>query len=295
MTNTSIKILFFLLLYLLTNEAKSQLIADAGHDTIFCITNREESTIGGTPTAKGGIPPYNYKWSSKLQIGHYVLYASTFLNDTSIANPSFKDYHDTLSFFLEVTDSIGSIARDSVTIIFSQFIYCLGECISYIYQGDSIQLYHCVGGGIPPYSYFWSPEESLSDATISNPWAKPETTTIYGLVITDSAGCEAASSCNVFVYPVNIDNHYLINRYIKIYPNPIYSIAYIFTENSDFNNLKFEILNLNGILVREIKITGRVTPFSVTGLKSGLFLYRLISDDKEIDAGKILIQPFYTH
>jgi hypothetical protein len=53
--------------------------------------------------------------------------------------------------------------------------------------------------------------------------------------------------------------------------------------------------DLNGILVREIKITDRVTPFSVTGLKSGLFLYRLISDDKEIDAGKILIQPFYTH
>jgi hypothetical protein len=72
-------------------------------------------------------------------------------------------------------------------------------------------------------------------------------------------------------------------------------LTYIFTEDSDFNNLKFEILNLNGILVREIKITGRVTPFSVTGLKSGLFLYRLISDDKEIDAGKILIQPFYTH
>jgi len=168
MTNTAIKILFFLLLYLLTYEAKSQLIADAGHDTIFC-------------------------------------------------------------------------------------------------------------------------------ATISNPWAKPETTTIYGLTIIDSAGCEAASNCNVFVYPVNIDNHYLIDRYIKINPNPIYSIAYIFTENSDFNDLKFEILNLNGILVREIKINGQVTPFSVTGLKSGLFLYRLISDDKETDAGKILIQPFYIH
>jgi hypothetical protein len=289
MNSTALKILSFLLLYSVITEAKCQLIADAGNDTIFCASNREESIIGGTSTAKGGTPPYYYNWSCKFQAFNHVFYASNFLNDTSIANPSFKEYHDTLTFFLEVKDSNGSVDRDSVRVIFSEFVYCLGECISYIYQGDSIQLNHCIGGGIPPYTFFWSPEESISDATISNPWAKPETTTIYELTLIDSAGCEAASSCNVFVYPTNIDNNYPVNRYIKIFPNPINSTVYIFTEEFDVNFLKFQILNLNGILVREIKITGRVTPFSVIGLKPGLFLYRLISDGQEIDAGKIII------
>jgi hypothetical protein len=290
MTNTVLKILFLFFLNSIIIESKCQLIADAGNDTIFCAENIEKSGIGGNPTAKGGIPPYYYQWSCKLQFGNHIIYASTFLNDTSVANPSFKEYHDTLRFFLEVRDSNGSIARDSVTVLFSQFVYCLGECISYIHQGDSIQLYHCIGGGIPPYIYFWSPQENLSDATVPDPWAKPESTTTYGLTLIDSAGCQAQSSCNIFIYPAGIDNHFPSNRYIKIYPNPIDSKAFIFTKDFDGNYLRLEILNLNGILVREIEITDHVTTFSTVGLDPGLFLYRVISDDQEIDRGKIIIK-----
>ncbi len=284
-----LKILLIILLCPIIVEVKCQLIADAGDDTIFCVTDIEGSTIGGNPTAIGGIPPYYYTWYSKVQIINHTYYASTFLNDTSIANPSFKDYHDTLKFFIEVKDSIGSTATDSVTIIFSQFVYCLLECLEFINEGDSVQLNHCVFGGIPPYKYSWSPQESLSDATIPNPWAKPDTTTIYKLTIIDSAGCEAQSTCDIYVFPTNIDYHYSKNRYLKIFPNPINSQAYIIIEDLRYKKLRLEILNINGVIIKEINITNRLTSFNIKELKPGIFLYRLISDSKEVDKGKILI------
>ncbi len=270
-------------------EVKCQLIADAGNDTIFCATNKEESTIGGNPTAKGGTPPYHYTWESKVQIANITIYASTFLNNTSIANPTFKESYDTLRFFLEVKDSIGSTATDSVMVIFSQFFYCLEECLEFVNEGDSVQLNHCVFGGIPPYKYSWSPKESLSDATIPNPWAKPDTTTIYKLNIIDSAGCETQSTCDIFVSPANIDYRFSKDKCIKIYQNPTNSEAFILTEDFNYKNLKLEILNINGVIIKEIIITNRLTSFSTKEIKPGIFLYRLISDRKEIDTGKILI------
>lgn len=178
----------------------SQLVVNAGNDTAFCDYNWEQASIGGDPTAEGGSPPYTYAWSAEYKYGGHVYTASFMLEDTTVSNPVFKSpFNDSATFYLTVTDSDQNTAIDSVKVRFSSFVVCLGECRGEISIGDSVQLGHCISGGIPPYSHSWTPVESLSDPTVENPWAKPQVTTTYELVLMDSIGCQMTSSCKVFV------------------------------------------------------------------------------------------------
>ena len=52
--------------------------------------------------------------------------------------------------------------------------------------GDSILI---GSAAIPGYVYSWYPGKGLSDSTIAQPWAKPFTTTIYYLTVTNNEGC----------------------------------------------------------------------------------------------------------
>jgi len=54
-----------------------------------------------------------------------------------------------------------------------------------ICYGDSVQIYGEVSGGSGNYNFLWSPSTGLSDPTVSNPIAFPDTTTIYTLTVDD--------------------------------------------------------------------------------------------------------------
>ncbi|MBW8049725.1 MAG: PKD domain-containing protein [Cytophagales bacterium] len=72
---------------------------------------------------------------------------------------------------------------------------------SIICQGDSVQLN--ASGGI---SYNWTPGYSLSDSTIANPVAFPDTTTTYIVTILDAYGCKAVDSVTISELPSSIIN-----------------------------------------------------------------------------------------
>ncbi|MCS7036634.1 MAG: gliding motility-associated C-terminal domain-containing protein [Saprospiraceae bacterium] len=65
-----------------------------------------------------------------------------------------------------------------------------------ICPGDSVRLNR---GGIPTYTYQWSPASTLSDPTAASPWAFPKTNTTYRVTITN-AFCtyEGLVTVNVF-------------------------------------------------------------------------------------------------
>lgn len=72
----------------------AQITADAGPDKGMC-TNSDNITpviLGGDPVAIGGTGPYTYQWEAYFhyQMGtfHIIQFASAFLNDTTVANPS---------------------------------------------------------------------------------------------------------------------------------------------------------------------------------------------------------------
>ncbi|MEZ4987887.1 MAG: hypothetical protein R2795_23135 [Saprospiraceae bacterium] len=67
----------------------------------------------------------------------------------------------------------------------------------------------CPGAGVylnpayqPQYGYSWSPEEGLSDPAFPNPFASPDTSTTYTLLLTDPEhGCTAHRQIHVAVNP----------------------------------------------------------------------------------------------
>ncbi|HEC44867.1 MAG TPA: hypothetical protein ENI20_18800, partial [Bacteroides sp.] len=177
---------------------------DAGPDTVLCESDFKEYQIGNFVSIQGGTPPLYYSWSCEYtdQTGTY--FASRFLNDTSIAHPTFISGFDSLNLSLEVWDNNGNKASDNLREILSQFNFCLAECAGSISKGDSIQLSHCIGRGIEPYIYSWDHAESLSDPLLSDPWAKPDAATEYTVTLTDAAGCTASSSCSITVLSLSL-------------------------------------------------------------------------------------------
>ena len=68
-----------------------------------------------------------------------------------------------------------------------------------ICPGGSAQLTSSAVGGLPPYSYQWSPNIGLSDATIANPVSTPGATTVYTVVVTDANGCASNVDTSIVV------------------------------------------------------------------------------------------------
>jgi hypothetical protein len=77
-------------------------IVDAGPDQT--ITSGGSTVIGGSLTASGGIPPYNYSWTP-----------TTGLNDSTLANPTASPT-STTTYTVTVTDNKGCTGSDSMTL-----------------------------------------------------------------------------------------------------------------------------------------------------------------------------------
>ena len=225
--NISFKIglLFFVFTLLLsTGNTFAQCTANAGNDTVFCMGGcvLPDLFLGGNPTATGGTTPYSYCWETTYQVGNLTFTASDFLDDTTIANPQFLgggENNDIIPFILTVTDSLGNTCKDTINIRISKFAVLTGDF--YISQGDTVQLYPGVYGGIPPLSFQWSPNYNLSCDTIENPLAWPDSSVSYYVGIIDSVGCSPDPVfANVTVYPTNISTQSHPVKDIVVFPNP---------------------------------------------------------------------------
>ncbi len=80
-------------------------IADAGDDVEYYTCNASDTAVlGGDPVAAHGLPPYNYTWRPGL-----------FLSDSAAEHPiAFPE--SVMTYLLRVTDSIGCVDYDTVTV-----------------------------------------------------------------------------------------------------------------------------------------------------------------------------------
>ena len=65
--------------------------------------------------------------------------------------------------------------------------------------GESVSLPTVVSGGVAPYSYEWTPTETLSASNTESVTATPTDTTHYVVTVTDQNGCEATDTVTVNV------------------------------------------------------------------------------------------------
>lgn len=115
------------------------------------------------------------------------------LSDDSIADP-FSFPPDTTLYFVTVTDSNGCSGKDSVLVSVNPLPVADAGLNKAICIGDTVQL--SASGGI---IYVWTPEATLSDDSIPDPYAFPSDTTLYFVTVTDSNSCISTDSVMIEV------------------------------------------------------------------------------------------------
>jgi len=74
---------------------------------------------------------------------------------------------------------------------------------TFMIERDSCIIIHSnVSGGMPPYSYQWSPAAGLSSATASDPVACPADSIVYHVTVTDAIGCIITKTVTVNIDPL---------------------------------------------------------------------------------------------
>ena len=168
--------------------------ADAGPDKSITSCSNACTTLGGSPAASGGSGTLTYAWSP-----------ATGLSSTTVANPTACGVPGSQVYTLVVTDTSGCTASDQVaiTIVPSSLTAEAGTggttCLN---SGDSVMLggFPTAVGGVPAYTYTWSPTAGLNLVNPANPVAYPTVTTLYHLTVTDANGCMSFDSAQIRVF-----------------------------------------------------------------------------------------------
>lgn len=281
-----------LVISLLVTPANGQCIAEAGDNAALCtFYGLDTFYLGGSPTAHGGTPPYTYNWSCQYFDGYNHWTAVDFLDNPALPNPSILNSVDgAVTFHLNVQDSNGAICSDSVLVQFSSFGVLLNVKHEHILQGDSVQLYTSVYGGIPPISYIWSPPNGLTDPADVHTWAKPNSTTTYHLLVTDSAGCQLYDNFYVFVIPTATEETENEKHSLTIVPNPLVDISYVKGLPLDLIEYEMKIFDLSGRMKKHLHEISDNLRLTRSEFEPGLYFFKLLHKDKVLSSGKFIAQ-----
>ena len=113
----------------------------------------------------------------------YVWSPATGLSDPNVSNPVVTFGADTVTYSVVVTNAIGCVNSDTVTVWQEPLPDAVAGPDTTICLGESVQLVS--GGG---ETYVWSPTAGLSDPTIQNPIATPLATTTYTVTVGQTTG-----------------------------------------------------------------------------------------------------------
>lgn len=153
----------------------------ANYNTLDASVTPDVSLCKGDSTvliASGGI---NYLWSPGI-----------YLSDSTIASPIAKP--DSTTNYTVIVSAGGCIDTADVTVDVKTPPQAIISPDTFICPGQFVTL--SASGGV---SYAWSPDYNLSNPSIPNPVASPDTTTTYYATITAANGCEVTAPVTIFV------------------------------------------------------------------------------------------------
>ena len=161
------------------------------HNT--CINGAEGM---GMVYASGGSGPLNYVWSDGqfgpiavgLAAGNYKVTVSDTLGCDTILT-------------VKVYEPLGNYTAEA-----GPTAYVIINSGSLFDPQPSVLLEGTVLGGIPAYTYNWTPVVNLSSSTSALTLASPTSTILYTLTVTDLNGCVAIDTVNVVVLDLNSDS-----------------------------------------------------------------------------------------
>jgi gliding motility-associated-like protein len=158
--------------------------ANAGPDMSFC-EGSGGVTLTGSASGGGGAP-YYYTWSCNTP----PCGLSCISCPNPVANPT-----DTTTYYMVVTDGNGCASpMDSLVVyVLPKPIVDAGADTSICgTPAPCVVLTPTITHSPGPFTYQWLPSTGLNNANIMNPCARPNSTTIYALVVTSlSTGCSS--------------------------------------------------------------------------------------------------------
>ncbi|MCI5057760.1 MAG: T9SS type A sorting domain-containing protein [Flavobacteriales bacterium] len=161
--------------------------ANAGVDGAICLG--DSLSIGGSPSASGGLSPYSYSWSN-----------AGGLDNSISANPMASPATST-NYILEITDANGCKAKDTVLVtVNSNPSIGLSSTISTCHT-DNTPLNSNVSSGTAPYTYSWTPGTDLSCNNCATPIFSANSNSSYDLYVADANGCVDSLTISVVVNP----------------------------------------------------------------------------------------------
>jgi hypothetical protein len=282
----------FLFLSVISFSSLAQLTVDAGPVRAFCEDDLKNqlNLLAEDPIVSGGTAPYTYSWSTTISLSPtLVFHASSFLSDTTLANPILKEsYGNSLSFELKITDSEGNTATDSLIVKFSSFMILTVEVRDHISLGDTLTLRDVISGGIPPLKFAWSPNYNIADTTVRHPKASPRVDTNYGLVITDSVGCKVYGTHRVFVTTNSTTNPSNSEFLSKVVPNPVSDQSIIHFSNATNSEVLIRVIDAMGNLVLEESVIGEQYSLVSKIRHKGSYIYTISNESGLITQGKFV-------
>ncbi|MEO0469681.1 MAG: choice-of-anchor L domain-containing protein, partial [Bacteroidota bacterium] len=185
-------------------------VVSAGADVEFC-----EGDGGAQIDASvsGGTQPYFYSWwcDDPPNCG-----LSSDVIEDPVANPNVSSPTEEVVYYFQVTDVNGCVSNvDSVVVtVKAKPKMDAGPDVFICEEGPG----EFITGGLAannaaplPIDYSWTPSTGLNDASVPNPFARPDTTTIYTLIGTSANGCssevttlDTLSTVTVHVNPLPI-------------------------------------------------------------------------------------------
>jgi hypothetical protein len=135
-------------------------------------------------------------------------------------------------------------------------------------------------------SYFGRINYNLSDNTAPEPWASPDTTTVYSVFVEDSAGCQYQSGpvYTVNVIPVGI---YQINNLNNIvtYPNPANNeiwVEYLMVPGNTPQAINIYTLDGKKIFSKPVNNNYGILQLDVSGIQAGNYIVKIGKYSKQI-------------